>query len=246
MRHVWSLLLAVLAAPLAFVLAGRGLGGLAEVAAAAPQAERTDHFAIAAAAAALILSGVLLALLTMARIAPVGPAVAGLGHLAVGIAALVDPDRLVATVPGELVGLDDDRLLAAATVGPLLAVPLLVPLFLPGRWQGGRARPIQLRVVLPRRPPPPPRPPGGRPPGRPLLPRPAPPPPPPAVPGPEPPAAAPPGPAADSPAPGPPAPADPAAADPADDPPTDDGEVPDPAPAEADPGPAPQRPGGSG
>lgn len=201
MRHLGSLLLALLAAPVAFVLAGRGLGGLAEVAAKAPDADRTDLFAIASAAAALVLAGVLFALLTMARIGPLGPAVAGLGYLAVGIAALADP-RLLAAVPGQLVGLDDERLLAAATVSPLLAVPLLIPVFLPGRWQGSRVAPRRIRVVLPRRPAPPPPPPfpGGPPPGPPLLPRPAPPPPPPAVPEPPSPVPPTPGPATPDPA----------------------------------------------
>jgi hypothetical protein len=139
-RHLGSLLLALLIAPVAFVLTGRGLGGLAEVASAAPTAEQTDYFAIATSAAALGLAGLLFALLTMARFAPLGPGLAGLGYLAVGIWALVDQDQLLATVPGDLVGLGEDRVVLSATVAPLLAVPLLVTLFIPRRWRG-RERP---------------------------------------------------------------------------------------------------------
>lgn len=140
MRHLGSILLALLAAPLLFVLVGRGLGGLAEVASEAsraPQLGRVDYFAITAAATALGLAGMLFALLAMAPIAPIGPALAGVGFLWIGIWALVAPGELLATVPGHRIGLDDVRLTAAATVSPLLAIPLLVTLFLPGRWRTG-------------------------------------------------------------------------------------------------------------
>jgi hypothetical protein len=76
----------------------------------------------------------------MARFAPLGPGLAGLGYLAVGIWALLDRGRLLDTVPGDLVGLDDERLLLSTAVAPLLAVPLLVTLFIPRRWSG-RERP---------------------------------------------------------------------------------------------------------
>jgi hypothetical protein len=139
-RHLSSLLLALLVAPVAFVLTGRGLGGLAEVASEAPTAEQTDYFAIATSAAAVGLAGLVFALLTMARFAPLGPGVAGLGYLAVGIWALLDLEQLLDAVPGDLVGLDDERLIFSTTAAPLLAVPLLVTLFIPRRWSG-RERP---------------------------------------------------------------------------------------------------------
>jgi hypothetical protein len=198
-RHLGSLLLALLVAPAAFVLAGRGLDGLAEVAAKAPQADRTDYFAIITAASSLGLAGLMFALLTMARIAPLGPVLAGLAYLAIGIWALADPGQLLASTPGGLVGLDRDRLLAAATVSPLLAVPLLVTQFLPGRWQGrwrGRAAPPPLTPAPPPRRAAPPLPPAAPPPP------PAAPPPPPIAPLPQP-AAPPPQPTAPSPRAGP-------------------------------------------
>lgn len=135
MRQLGSVLVAALLAPLGFVLTGRGLGGLAEVAAAAPAAEQTDYFAITTSAASLCLAGLTFALLTMARLPPLGPGLAGAGYLVVGIWALVSPDHLQTTFPGGYVGLDGSRLAVAATVAPLLAVPLLLTLFMPGRWQ---------------------------------------------------------------------------------------------------------------
>jgi hypothetical protein len=203
-RHLGSVLLALLLAPLGFVLAGRGLGGLAEVASEAPRAEQTDYFAIVTASAATGLAGLLLALLTIARLSPIGPALAGAGYLWVGVWALRDRDQLLDTVPGRLAGLDDDRFALAATVAPLLAVPLLVTLFIPRRWRGrDRPEPVPGAVYGKRRytPPgatPPPGPlPAPAPPPRPLSklppPPPAPPPPPPRVaPPPPPPPAVPP------------------------------------------------------
>ena len=135
LRHLGSLLLALLAAPVGFVLTGRGLGGLAQVASAAPTAEQTDYFAIATNAAAVGLAGLILALLILARFSPLGPGLAGAGYLAIGIWALVDRADLLATVPADLVGLDEPRFIAATTVAPLVAIPLLATVFIPRRWR---------------------------------------------------------------------------------------------------------------
>lgn len=136
MRQIESVLVALLAGPLTFVLTGRGLGGLAEVAAEAPRSEQTDYFAIVTAAAAVGLAGLLFALLTMARIAPLGPALAGFGFLAIGIWSLLDREQLLSSIPGDLLGLSDERVATVAAVSPLLAIPLLVTLCVPRRWRG--------------------------------------------------------------------------------------------------------------
>lgn len=147
-RHLGSLLLALLAAPLGFVLTGRGLGGLAQVASDAPAADRTDYFAIATNAAAVGLAGLIIALLTMARFSPLGPGLAGAGYLTIGIWALVDRNELLATVPADLVGLNEQRFTAATAVAPLVAVPLLMTVFIPRRWRG-RDRPVPLPTPQP-------------------------------------------------------------------------------------------------
>jgi hypothetical protein len=130
-------MLALLVAPIALVLAGRGLGGLAGAAAA-----RQDAFTTSTAAAALGLSGLFYALLVMIRFSPVGPFLAGLGYLSVGVWALADPAGFGAALrrdPVSLVDLDAE-LLAAAEVAPLLAVPLLITVFSGRRWQGRPGR----------------------------------------------------------------------------------------------------------
>jgi hypothetical protein len=132
-------MLALLVAPIALVLAGRGLGGLAGAAAAAA---RQDAFTTSSAAAALGLSGLVYALLVMIRFSPVGPFLAGLGYLSVGVWALADPAGFDAALRRDLVSLVDldAELLAAAEVAPLLAVPLLITVFSGRRWQGRPGR----------------------------------------------------------------------------------------------------------
>jgi hypothetical protein len=134
-RNLGSLLLALVAAPLGFVLIGRGLGGLAQVASEAATADRTDYFAIATNATAVGLAGLIIALLTMARFSPLGPGLAGAGYLTIGIWALVDRQDLLATIPVDLVGLNEQRFTAATAVALLVAVPLLVTVFIPRRWR---------------------------------------------------------------------------------------------------------------
>lgn len=137
MRHLGSLLLALLVAPLALVLTLRGLGSFLDATGARPP----DPLATATAISALGLAGLLLALLMLPRFSPLGPMLAGAGYLGVGLWGLADLSHLQAQVPPELlVGLDDRATAVTAAVSPLLAVPLLVTLFSARRWRG-RERP---------------------------------------------------------------------------------------------------------
>jgi hypothetical protein len=221
MRHLWSVVLAVVFAPIALLLAGRGLVALAGRVEAVP----TDYFGIAAASSALLLAGLILAMLTMAKLSPVGPTFAGLAYLGLGIWALADPTGFQTRVQWDLIWLTADQVTASAEVAPLLAVPLLVTLFIPRRWRG-RERPEPVREprfrpaetldlprvpvppppAVPAHPPspppqPPPRPPTPPPWPAPPPPGPVPPPPPPPVPMPPPPGPVPPPPPPAAPAP---------------------------------------------
>jgi len=135
MRHIGSLLLAVLLAPLALPLAGRGLVGLVEAAEAAQENGQTDQFGIVASACALGLAGLIFAVLTMVRFSPLGPTLAGLGYLAVGVWSLSDPIGFLTQVPAGAVGLSDAEATLAARIALLLAVPLLLSCLLPRRWR---------------------------------------------------------------------------------------------------------------
>lgn len=141
MRHIGSLLVALLLAPLALPLAGRGLVGLAEAAGSAEETGATDQLGIVASASAVGLAGLIIAVLTLARLSPLGPTLAGLGYLAVGVWALQDPAGFLAQVRPDRIGLTDAQVTMAAQLGLLLAVPLLLSCFLPHRWR--RQRPGQ-------------------------------------------------------------------------------------------------------
>lgn len=137
MRHFVSVLLALVTGPLVLLLAGRGLVGLADAA----QADRTDHFGLVTSGAALGLAGLVYAVLTMARLAPLGPTLTGAGYVALGWWALQDPEAYLATIQnnpalgGTAVGPTEQHLLMAAQIAPLLAVPLLVTFVMPSRWR---------------------------------------------------------------------------------------------------------------
>jgi hypothetical protein len=152
-RHLGSMALAMLTAPLILVLAGRGLASFLDAAGARP----ADPLATATAVAALGLAGMLYALLTLPRLSPLGPALTGVGGLGVGLWALADLNLLQAVVRAEAIGLDDRTVALTAAVAPLLAVPLLLTVFSGGRWRGrGHPAPAPPAYGYPGYPPPPP------------------------------------------------------------------------------------------
>jgi hypothetical protein len=131
MRHVLSVVLGIVLAPLIYIAAGVSavkftesrVGGSLEL---APTA-----IALSAALAA----GGLYALLVMARLSPVGPVLAGLIYLGATIWALVSPSSFTDTLPGDLFSVEG-ALYAPVGMGTvILAVPLLVTVFSPRRWR---------------------------------------------------------------------------------------------------------------
>ena len=112
MRHLGSVVLTLLVAPLVLLLAGRGLTAFTDAAGGS----RTDPLATAVALAALAAGGLLYAGLTVPPLSPLGPLV----------------DRL----PVGGVRLDQAQVTAAAAVAVLLALPLLLTVFSRRRWRG--------------------------------------------------------------------------------------------------------------
>jgi hypothetical protein len=158
-RHLGSCILAAIFAPSVLILAGRGVGWFAGATAAQP----ADQLAMLFALAALVLGGLLYALLTLPRLSPLGPVVAGGAYLGVGLWALADLAHLTATVPGELIGLDEAMVSATAAISPLLSVPLLATGYSARRWRG-RSAEAGYAAPPPAYPPPPPPPPSYPPP----------------------------------------------------------------------------------
>lgn len=139
MRHVGSFLLAVFLAPVVYLLTGLGLSAFQQATAAG-----SGHrpVAIVLALATLAVGGVVYAVLVMARLSPVGPALAGFAFLAAPAWPLVDKAsydsalndigaRFVNVLGVQIIGLD---LVGSTGLGVLLAVPLIATLASPRRW----------------------------------------------------------------------------------------------------------------
>jgi hypothetical protein len=126
MRHLGSILLSVILAPVIYVLAGIG------VAKVFPE----DHFAAGAliGLAALLGAGALYAVLLLARLSPVGTALGGLAYLGISVWFVVSPD-MVARLPKSVLGVHGAAALPLSGVTAVLAVPLLATVLSPRRWQ---------------------------------------------------------------------------------------------------------------
>lgn len=132
MRHLGSILLSLLLAPLIWALTGIGTTRFSEA-----YAGGSDRVITAAVAiAALLAAGGAYALLVLPRLAPLGPALAGLILLGATVWPLVDRASFIDTVPGTFIRVEGAlRAPAAAGLGLLLAVPLLATLASPRRWR---------------------------------------------------------------------------------------------------------------
>jgi hypothetical protein len=88
---------------------------------------------------ALVGAGVAYAILVVPRLSPIGPALAGIGYLLLGLWVISDVTSFVDTMRADLLGLDN------AGFGPgailvALSIPLLATLVSPNRWSSGRPR----------------------------------------------------------------------------------------------------------
>lgn len=131
MRHLGSVVLALLIAPLVLLLGGRGLTEFTQAA----EASRSDPLATAVAFAALGLAGMLYAALTLPRLSPLGPAFAGVGYLAVSSLLLLGPADLLDRLGDVGVALDEAQVTTAAALAALLALPMLLTIFDTRRWR---------------------------------------------------------------------------------------------------------------
>jgi hypothetical protein len=128
MRHLWSLILALVLTPLIYTAAGVSAVRLSD-------ARGLGSTAVVGLVAALVAGG-LYALLVMVRLSPVGPVVAGLIYLGVTIWALLDLTGFQDFLPPDFFG---EKGVLHRPVGmgtALLAGPLLITVFSPSRWRG--------------------------------------------------------------------------------------------------------------
>jgi hypothetical protein len=131
MRHVLSLVLGVVLAPLIYVAAlisaarlDASIGGFGGV------ALRDALLGLAAA----VIAGGLYAVLVMARLSPVGPVVAGLLYLGATVWALLDAGAVSRLLRDAVPSVPDGGALIPG-VTAFLAMPLLATIFSPRRWR---------------------------------------------------------------------------------------------------------------
>jgi hypothetical protein len=137
MRHLRSLLLSLVLAPLVYISAGYSAVTLGET------SER-GHIAVGQAAlglAAAIVAGSLYAILVMARLSPAGPALGGLMYLGVTLWALVDRQAFLDSIPANILGLKGALHAPVGAGTALLSVPLLLTILSPRRWLGTITQP---------------------------------------------------------------------------------------------------------
>src|SRR5215475_7539681 len=87
MRHLGSFLLAIVLAPIVYLLTGVGLSAFSE---ATTRGAQERPMATLLSVATLVVAGAVYAVLVMARISPIGPALAGFFLLAMPAWPLVD------------------------------------------------------------------------------------------------------------------------------------------------------------
>lgn len=138
MRHLGSFLLAVVLAPIVYLLAGVGLSAFGQ--AATPGIEARPMASLLSIAT-LAVAGMVYAVLVMARLSPIGPALAGFVFLGTSAWPLID----LATYNRALDAIDARfKILGVAILGIdlagrsgvaiLLAIPLIGTVASPRRW----------------------------------------------------------------------------------------------------------------
>jgi hypothetical protein len=138
LRHLGSFLLAVVLAPIVYLLTGVGLSAFSQ---ATTRGAQERPMATLLSVATLAVAGAVYAVLVMARLSPIGPALAGFFFLGMPAWPLVDPasyanalndvDARFKILGVQILGID---LVGRSGIGVLLAIPLIVTLASPRRW----------------------------------------------------------------------------------------------------------------
>jgi hypothetical protein len=131
MRHLGSLLLALLLAPATWVLTGIGVSKFT-AAQGDPAGLDID---LAVGLAAVLGAGVCYALLILPRVSPLGLVVAGLAFLGLVVWRVADLDAFNRAVPADFFDIRLALRNPADGYAALLAVPLLATLFSTRRWR---------------------------------------------------------------------------------------------------------------
>lgn len=137
MRHLGSLLLALVIAPLGWLLTGTGLvlfnHGLV--------LRRPFDMDVYAGLLALIVAGLLFAVPLLVRLAPVGPAVIAVSYLGLTAWGALG-DSFHELLPESVLGVEGALTVPANGTAALIAVPLLLTIVQPQRWRPAARPPV--------------------------------------------------------------------------------------------------------
>lgn len=131
MRHLLSVLLALVFTPIVYICAGFSAVWFAESTARGD----TDTVKALLGLGAALVAGAFYAVLVMGRLSPLGPILAGLLLLGIGGWSIADPQGFASAVPGTLLGVGNVLHAATPFGTSLLAIPLLSTVFSPRRWR---------------------------------------------------------------------------------------------------------------
>jgi hypothetical protein len=124
-RHLASVILGPVLGFVAYVLFGFGATRIS-----AQDGWSTDNIV---GLLAMVGAGVAYAILVVPRLSPIGPAIAGVAYLGIGLWIITDTASFLDTMPKDILGLDNSGF-GAGTFIVALAIPLLATLLSPNRW----------------------------------------------------------------------------------------------------------------
>jgi hypothetical protein len=131
MRHLLSVVLSIILAPLIYAAAGLAAIKLGTAHLSSPSIVWSDA---AIGLAAGVVAGAGYAVLVMSRMSPLGPALAGLAYLGITIWAYLNPTTFRARVDYTLLGQAHVLIQPVGAGTLLLAIPLLATIFSGRRW----------------------------------------------------------------------------------------------------------------
>jgi hypothetical protein len=130
MRHVGSFFLALLLAPVIWILTGVGAGKFAEARAASANLDADLVIGLVC----VLGAGLCYSVLALTRLSPIGPVLVGLAFLGGTGWRVADLTTFQDRLPQKILGVSNALQLPAEGYAAMLAIPLLITMFSPRRW----------------------------------------------------------------------------------------------------------------
>ncbi len=136
MRHVGSIVLSIISAPIIYVLTGVGMVKFGQNAGPVASGAANNWTDVGIAAGSIVVAGALWAVLTMVRMSPLGPLIAGLLLIGAEVWGLLDQSDLVKLFGTSVMGVNGAAEMPLNGPALLMAIPMLATIFSPRRWNG--------------------------------------------------------------------------------------------------------------